>query len=282
MEVYPADGIPLESDYKRLIKSDYFKSLENYSDEFLFANQKHLRSFTNRWVGDSLHQWSRQWEYPYVLSRVSQVIRKNSGARILDAGSGITFFPYYLKAQFSSASIFCCDYDETLKDVFENINDSVGESVKFSVADLKFLPYEKEEYDVVYCISVLEHTGDYERIIDEFYSILRPGGKLIVTFDVSLDGTRDINVENGTALLSALGKRFDMDNESALDLRSQASAPGIFTTLAAKNIDANLLPWRYPSLIYRMKSLLATGKLCSWPPPLTVFCLCLTKPPASL
>lgn len=273
------DGIPSEREYRALMKSDLFKGLEIFADNFALQNKEHLRSFAYRWGKDSLHHWSRQWEYPYVYHILGDLIQQNSNAKILDAGSGVTFFPYFLKKQFPAADVFCCDYDETLTESFDKINAESGVSVEFSVSDLKTLSYKDEEFQAVYCISVLEHTDDYEEIIEEFSRILRPNGKLIVTFDISLDGTRDINLDDGSSLLRSLARRFDVDSDISFDLHAQVSNPEIFTTLTANQIDANLLPWRFPPFLHRLKSLFRTGRLGSWPPPLTVFCLSLTKRP---
>jgi SAM-dependent methyltransferase len=271
------DGIPLEHEYRTLIESDSFKKLEQFSGMFLATNKTSLREYMNKWVEDPLHQWSRQWEYPFVFSRVENVIRQEPRARILDAGSGVTFFSYYIKAQFAAASVCCCDYDEALAEIYGQINSGRGDGVEFSVADLRALPYDNESFDMIYSVSVLEHTDDYGKIIEEFYRILRPDGELVVTFDVSLDGMRDISVEKGTELLTALAKRFDKDKGFSLDLKSHVSKPGVFTTITAKGINAGLLPWKYPAFVYQIKSFIKTGRFCSWPPPLTVFCLHLTK-----
>lgn len=272
------DGIPLENEYRALIKSYYFKSLEQFSDIFLVNNKGILKDYMNKWVGDSLHQWSRQWEYPFVFSAVEGVLRQEPNAKILDAGSGVTFFSYYIKSKYDAANVYCCDYDKTLTEIYRKINTDMGNAVDFSVADLRTLPYNNELFDLVYCVSVLEHTDEYEKIIEEFYRILRPGGKLVVTFDVSLDGARDISVKKGTELLTALVKRFDKDKDFPLDLNSHVSTPGVFTTITAKGINAGLLPWKYPSFVYQLKSFIKTGRFGIWPPPLTVFCLSLTKP----
>lgn len=271
------DGIPSEREYRAMLKSDLFKNLETFADNFALHNKEYLRSFAYRWGKDSLHHWSRQWEYPYVYRALDGLVQQNSNAKILDAGSGVTFFPYYLKKRFPAAEVSCCDYDEKLAESFDKINAESDVSVEFSVSDLKTLSYKDEEFQAVYCISVLEHTNDYEEVIKEFSRILQPNGKLIVTFDISLDGTRDINLDDGCALLKSLAQRFDVDADISFDLHSQASNPDIFTTLTANEIDANLLPWRFPPLLHRLKSLFRTGRLGSWPPPLTVFCLSLTK-----
>mgnify|MGYP000386234247 CR=1 FL=1 len=149
--------------------------------------------------------------------------------------------------------------------------------VNFSKCDLKRLPYDSDSFDMVYCISVLEHTDDYETIIEEFYRVLLPGGLLVVTFDISLDGTRDIDVDKSKILLNLLTKRFDKDNDIALNLSVQTSAPDVFTTLSANNLNSDLLPWKAPSFLYRTKSFISKGTFGSWPPPMTFYCLSLTK-----
>jgi len=269
-------GIPTQSKYTTLLKSRELGELKEFSNHFLTLNKKYLKNYSTKWVTNPLNQWSRQWEYPFVFSRIQPIMETKQTRRILDAGSGISFFPYYIKSKYDCTDVYCCDIDTHFKDIFQRINSNSEENLKFSIGDLKELPYEDKWFDVIYCISVLEHTGDYEKIIEEFHRIIAPGGRLIVTFDISIDGTRDINVEMAEILLRALTERFNNDEDISLNVRSQVSIPGIFTTLTAKDIDVNLLPWKFPSIIYRLQSLI-TGKAYGlWPPPLTVFCLALS------
>jgi SAM-dependent methyltransferase len=271
-------GIPKEYEYRRLIDSNEFKKMEEFSDNFVSANQKILSDYyANRWVKDPLHQWSRQWEYPYVFSKIQSVIKNMETTRILDAGSGVTFFPYYIKSSYSSADIYCADNDENFEEVYQHINAHGDNKVRFSCCDLKKLPYEDDWFDVVYCVSVLEHTDDYTEILDEFRRVLRPGGSLVITFDVSLDGTRDISVEKGEALLSSLAERFNVAGDLSFELKPYILKPDIFTTFTAKKIDPHLLPWKFPPFIYQLRSLITQARVISWPPLLSVFCTSLTK-----
>jgi len=271
-----SDGIPSVQDYKLLLESDIFMEMEQYSDIFLFSNKNILQDYMKKWVADPLHQWSRQWEYPFVYSKIQELAQHKSQLRILDAGSGVTFFPYFLNAK-SNASVCCCDYDKNLSNIFKNINFCKGKIEEFSAANLSSIPYEKESFFIVYCISVLEHTDNYEAIIEEFFRILRPGGSLVVTFDISLDGTRDIDIDRAISLLSSLANRFEVDSTIYDNLHSRVLDPNIFTTYIAKDINQNLLPWKAPTFLYRIKSFITPGRIGSWPPPLTVFCLGLTK-----
>lgn len=271
-------GIPTEEDYLMCLDTKEFKELEISSNQFLFRNKIHLKNYSQKWVKDPFHQWSRQWEYPYVLDRIQSVPSLNTRKRILDAGSGVTFFPYYLKSKYEMVDMYCCDRDPSLAETFQSINSESEQKVEFSCSNLNSTAYEDNSFDSIYCISVLEHANNYHEIIEEFLRIMKPGGKLVVTFDVSLDGKHAITPENGVHLLGILSKYFIDDENLSYRLLSQLAVPGIFTTLNAQKINANLLPWRQSSFVLsNVKSLLKGKGLAKWPPPLTVFCISLTK-----
>ncbi|MBN2788762.1 MAG: class I SAM-dependent methyltransferase [Candidatus Delongbacteria bacterium] len=271
------DGFPQIKDYLSLLESKMYKDMEKFSDSYVVSNKKILGNYMKKWVNDPLHQWSRQWEYPYVLSRIKESIGNSTDHAILDAGSGITFFSFYLNKVYADVRIYCCDQDKGLERKYNAINIKNGSSVKFRQGDLRDLPYDDNMFNLIYCISVLEHTDDYGKIIEEFYRVLVPGGTLIVTFDVSIDGTRDISVEKGKILVDYLKNYFNKRTDIEFDLGSNIDGLDVFTTYRARDIDKRLLPWRLPKLFYKIKSVVKNEKFAVWPPNLTVFCLTLTK-----
>jgi SAM-dependent methyltransferase len=263
-------GVPKTRDYLAVTESTRFVNLERFSNQFQLSFHREMRGYSAKWQSDSLHHWSRQWEYLYVDSRLDGYVGKNA-LKILDGGSGITFFPFFLAAKFHSARIDCVDYDPALKGVFGKIKAGGDYSVTFKSADLKKLPYGNDHFDAAYCVSVLEHTRDYSKIIDEFYRVLKVGGRLIVTFDVSLDGTRAIKLGLAEELLSNLGAKFAFSKK--IDLENEISHPDIFTSHIAREIDPLLLPWKYPAIFYQVRSLLSGKGIAPWPPLLTVACV---------
>lgn len=271
------DGIPIKQDYLSLIKSDEFNKMKAFSVQFLLSNEGNLGRYAKQWVKDPFSQWSRQWEYPFVFSRIKSLCLKNKTARILDAGSGVTFFPYYIKSCFPSTAINCADNDRNLEKVYRKINNQSIQKVEFRRTDLKKLPYKDDWFDVVYCVSVLEHTKDYGVIIEEFHRILKPGGSLFVTFDLSLDGSRDVTIKMGTALLELLTQKFATAENTKHDLNYQVDKPDIFTTLSANEINTSLLPWKLPSFLYQIKSLILGRGFIHWPPLLTIYCASFAK-----
>ena len=171
------DGVPLQTECDTLLRSAAFREMAAFSEEFLARNRSALAGYAANWGADNpLHSWSRQWEYPYVFGKVVEVVRANPRARILDAGSGATFMPFYLGHRFEETTIACCDTDDSLSDVFASLNHNMNGDVEFSTADIRALPYDDGSFDLVYCVSVLEHTDSYADILHEFKGLERGTG----------------------------------------------------------------------------------------------------------
>jgi SAM-dependent methyltransferase len=277
--MYIDQGIPTIDSYRELLKSNLFRSMETFSSQFLKKNKIALQEYRRKWVADPLHQWSRQYEYPFVYFHVRDYInnQQKSDLKILDAGSGVTFFPYYLCSNSPKIKVYCCDYDLTHGQIFDNINKNLNLPNNFFPADIRRLPFGTSTFDIVYCISVLEHTDDYDIIIQEFKRILKPNGLFIVTFDISIDGIDDIPREKAVELIESLEKHFFCTNgfnsKQDLDL---IDSEKILTTRYIRELDKNLLPWKY-SCSNALKDLLRFRAPKRFFTNLTCFCQALSK-----
>ena len=236
------DGVVTGEEYQKLLNTSDFQEMKDFSDSFIERNRKILEPYSKKWVIDSFNQWSRRWEYPYVFSRISDYASGQDGdVRILDAGCGVSFFPYYLYRKLENFTYIGLDYDPEFKSILNQINENEESNVALEMGDIRNLGYSDNVFDCISCISVLEHSSEYPVIIKEFYRILKPGGKLILTFDISLDGFSDIPVAKANTLLRDLTDTFKQE-EILLSL-----GDGVLTTYDFKE-DDHLLPWRYPVL----------------------------------
>lgn len=270
-------GIPLTDQYAAVIKSKLFADLESSSRSFLSANP--IVQKTYGWVQDPLHQWSRQWEYPFILQYIEQQLSQNEygSPQILDAGSGITFFPYFLKNRSPGASVTCCDYDSSLDRVFSHVGQSLPpqSQVAFHCAPLQKLPFDDERFSIVYCISVLEHTTDYLAVVREFHRVLKPGGLFLATFDIALDGISEILPTEADRLHECILSRFRLSEPTPNP--SEVPSDGI-TSRNIGEADPSLLPWRYPFLSMIKSALKRRSVPSHWRKHLTVFCCSYRKP----
>lgn len=247
MTIEIPSGIPSKSEYGKVTQSALFSELEDFSDRFLRVHPVVQASYG--WVDDPLHQWSRQYEYPFVYSACLDELEKRDGAAvdILDAGSGATFFPFLLREKMQAGSMTCCDYDASLEPIFDAVNNERGADVAFRQADLRDLPFADNSFDVVYCISVLEHTDQYADIVGEFHRVLRPGGILISTFDIGLDGVSDIPPAAASDLNTCIETTLGQSDlgENAIEVTSSS-----ITSAEIGTAHPELLPWRFPLLSF--------------------------------
>jgi 2-polyprenyl-3-methyl-5-hydroxy-6-metoxy-1,4-benzoquinol methylase len=269
--MYLAPGLVRLPDYEQLQQEPQFRELENFVRQFLLQHEKALGSYARQWIRDPLHQWSRQWEYPFVCQEIATHLAQPgiSGARILDAGSGVTFFPGYITGKYADASIHCCDFDASYPAMYERIYPE-GSRVGFSIDDLRKLSQESGTFDLVYCISVLEHTKDYPQILREFHRVLKPGGRLVLTFDVALSGTADIPLQEAEVLLQELEKLFRPATKLP-PIREQLGADTVTSSMIGST-RPDLLPWKHPWLSH-LKSAIRRGRLpLTRIKPLTFYC----------
>ena len=233
-------GLVTIPEYEQLLKTEDFQKMEDFSNDFLLKNKNVFLKY--KWSNDPFHQWSRQWEYPFVYSHIQNLHHKGTN-KILDLGSGLTFFPYFLAKNELADEVFCLDYDESLGELFSDINDENSNKIKFIKGDLRKLPFEDSSFDCVYCVSVLEHTDNYNLALMEINRILKPNGLLILTFDVSLDGDADIPIPKAKKLLGEIEQYFkpNLDPIHSRDIILTAST---LTTKYFKKDKKDLLPWR--------------------------------------
>jgi 2-polyprenyl-3-methyl-5-hydroxy-6-metoxy-1,4-benzoquinol methylase len=271
-------AIPHLDQYWKLLESEQFIEMENYSNRFLESNKYFLKSYSKNWVADPLHNWSRIWEYPYVYSKIEDCLMTINGkVRILDAGSGITFFPYYIKSCYPTSMVFCCDCEENLEDSFNKVNSIQDYPVNFSVALLEDTKFPDDYFNIVYCISVIEHTNQYQKIIDELYRIIIPGGMLIISFDISIDKKGELKPREVTKLLIHLNNKFNKYDKKIYQIDTMLSRPDILTTQSIYLKNRDLLPWSHPSIAHHIKSIIRGKGLISYPPLYTVYCLSIAK-----
>ncbi len=252
-------GIPLLSELHAHLKGDEYARHVAFNRAFLAKNDAAMERYGKLWAKDTFRLWSRRWEYPFVAQRViahaNERADKTASYRVLDAGSGVTYFPYYLCEQIGpGCDVTCFDYNTSYHPMFEQIHSNptnpAGKQVRFQEGMLQKMPFETDHFDAGCCISVLEHTSNYSEILDEFNRVLKPGGVLVLTFDLSLDGKFELPKGQAEALLRELGRKFDVpggaDLAGELKRMDNPDAEGILTTDHIRKTQPDLLPWKYP------------------------------------
>lgn len=243
-------GILQTDDLERLLNTDLYARHTAFNDAFLARHRANLENYGKLWGRQPLGLWSRRWEYPYTYSRVTEYSQRlgRTDLKILDAGSGVTYLPYLLTSELGGGEVTCCDYDTTYAEMFAKVNaNETDPHVDFVEADLRRLPMDDDAFDAVCCVSVLEHTDQYRQILAEFDRVLKPGGLLALTFDLSLDEKFQLRREQADELLRAVVEMFDPDLEPIGELgKLDGDRSGMLTTDHVSKTNPGLLPWTYP------------------------------------
>lgn len=196
--------------------------------------------------GKSPLGWSRRWEYPYALANLPDV---GAGRKVLDAGSGVSLLPLLLAQR--GFRVHASDLDPSVGRKLARIARGRDLPIETSTQDLARLTLPSASFDRVVCISVLEHTADPETVLGELARILEPGGELVATFDVSVDGEREISPRRARGLIAHAMKLFDLvhpfTDERLLAPGALAACQDVLRTSWVRSRNPEQLPWRWIS-----------------------------------
>lgn len=131
----------------------------------------------------------RPVEYRFVFEQLTQAFPRT----VLDVGTGVTALPQLMRT---------CGFEVS---AIDNIKDYWPDGMlnrHYHVQDDDILsPKIPGPFDFITCISTLEHIRDHARAVKNMLALLRPGGRLILTFPYN----EKAYVENVYALPGSIG-----------------------------------------------------------------------------
>ena len=112
----------------------------------------------------------RPIEYRFVFEAITKIYPK----KILDVGTGITSLPHLMSICGISVTAIDNISDYWSKGIFNRHYYVFNDDITKSKLDMKF--------DLITCISVLEHIKDFEAAVKNMVNLLKKKGYLILTF----------------------------------------------------------------------------------------------------
>jgi SAM-dependent methyltransferase len=202
---YPP-GIPSIAAYNFALASDTYAAMERFSAAFITVNNALVSEY--QWHRDPLHAWSRKYEYvwhaealraalpaAHAQSLLSTWPDKPAAVQgkpyyVLDAGSGFTFFDQYVASRLG-VSLVALDQEQSYVKFFGGLATNLipGEvpvpPIPYLLASIEVTGLPTASLDAITCVSVLEHVSgpNLQITVKEFKRILKPGGRLVMTFD---------------------------------------------------------------------------------------------------
>jgi ubiquinone/menaquinone biosynthesis C-methylase UbiE len=203
-----------------------------------------------------LKYWNRRWEYPFILS-IGDTF--NPKGFVLDAGAGQSLMPFLL--QNNQRNIVALDIDDgsfypqdSLSSWYKNMNNVLNSNINFINGNLVRTDFINGYFDFIYSISVLEHLSDPMSGLTELWRILKPGGIIAITIDVSLDDSRGMYSKDIKAIQSFLS-----ENATPLYPETYFTTADMITTDWFKKNEPEGLPWsvNYRGVKARIKNLVS-------------------------
>jgi len=131
----------------------------------------------------------RSVEYRFAFEHLTQACPRT----VLDVGTGRTALPHLMRS---------CGFLVTAMDNIKDYWPSAMVNRHYHVLDDDILkPKISGPFDFLTCISTLEHIRDHARAMRNMLSLLKPGGRLVVTFPYN----EKTYVENVYALPGSIG-----------------------------------------------------------------------------
>jgi 2-polyprenyl-3-methyl-5-hydroxy-6-metoxy-1,4-benzoquinol methylase len=98
------------------------------------------------------------------------------GKQVLECGCGAGRFTEVLLGQ--GAFVTSIDISEAVDSNQENFPQNATHRI--AQADILRLPFGRQQFDVVFCLGVIQHTQNPEETIKSLYSHVKPGGSLVI------------------------------------------------------------------------------------------------------
>lgn len=162
----------------------------NLQDHEKINNQRF--NWADKITAKPMYYAARMWEFPYAIYEA----KLEHGMKVADVGCGNTPFTALLAEKVGAKNVTGFDPDYIQDDTIEGHShfgarksfiEAIG--IQFHNDGMTKMTAEDDTFDRVFCISVLEHIDDIavkQQGLKEMARILKPGGKLILTFDCGI------------------------------------------------------------------------------------------------
>lgn len=178
LSVTPPDELVAPGEKQRLSTGDAYKDeVQNQWDNNPCGSQyvKEAEPHTLEWFLEA--ERYRYVEYAPWMAETMEFSR-HAGKELLEIGAGMGTD----LAQFAKHGAIVTDVDLSsghLALAKENFR-LRGLDGRFVHQDAETLPFPDASFDVVYSNGVIHHTPNTQKVVDEIYRVLRPGGKAII------------------------------------------------------------------------------------------------------
>jgi len=139
-----------------------------------------MNKFAYKYELTQYDTYSRIWEYPWLWFKLKRY--SGNGMKVLDLGSEMSPFPWFLSL--NGFDVTVSDLETTYWNNWKKISRNSGLKVRRRILDAQNISLPTSSVDIYLSVSVIEHVPNKTKVIDEAARVLKPGGLLIMTFDI--------------------------------------------------------------------------------------------------
>jgi SAM-dependent methyltransferase len=169
------DGLVCPANHRWRIEAGIPRLLSqtrNYADAFGLQWRTYRRTQLDSYTGLPLSQERAR----RCLGEECWRILQRSETRVLEVGCGAGRFTEVLLS--TGANVTSVDMSPAVEANQENCPQD--EHHRVLQADVLHLPFRPAQYDIVFCLGVIQHTPNPEQTIERLYEQVRPGGWLVI------------------------------------------------------------------------------------------------------
>jgi len=117
----------------------------------------------------------------YFEKIINQKLKHRKIKSILDAGSGIGTYSFWLAKSYPKAKVYGGDIDQEKLGFSTSFAKKLNvKNISFGYLDVTRKPQGKDRYNLIVSIDVLEHIENYKKVLENFYTLLDPGGYVYI------------------------------------------------------------------------------------------------------
>lgn len=177
--VDPADNLALHQDVDSLVGANNAYPIVRDIPRFVPVDN-YAQAFGDQWNRFPKTQLDSHTGIPLSEGRLARCMRGKlpdvSGKQVLEAGSGAGRFTEILLKHGATVDSF--DFSNAVE--ANAANNGASNRLTLAQADIRRIPFPRNAYDYVICLGVLQHTPDPEESIRSLWSMVKPGGALVI------------------------------------------------------------------------------------------------------
>jgi SAM-dependent methyltransferase len=142
---------------------------------------QYVASFGSQWKKYRRTQLDSYWKASISADRLRRCLGEGLwnnllGKQVLECGCGAGRFTEILLSR--GAHVMSVDLSNAVEANQKNF--PVNDSHRLAQADILQLPFAPQQFDIVLCLGVVQHTPNPERTMECLYKQVKPGGTLVI------------------------------------------------------------------------------------------------------